>query len=54
LKPLHPLLARFPTIGGASVVGDGRVVLVLDGEQLLDLAAGGIERAAPVEPLAAS
>ena len=54
LKPLHPLLARFPTIGGASVVGDGRVVLVLDGEQLLDLAARGIERAAPVEPLAAS
>jgi chemotaxis protein histidine kinase CheA len=54
LKPLHPLLAHFPTIGGASVVGDGRVVLVLDGEQLLDLAARGIERAAPAEPQAAS
>jgi chemotaxis protein histidine kinase CheA len=54
LKPLHPLLAHFPTIGGASVVGDGRVVLVLDGEQLLDLAARGIERAAPAEPRGAS
>jgi hypothetical protein len=36
------------------VVGDGRVVLVLDGEQVLDLAARGIERARPAEPWAAS
>jgi two-component system chemotaxis sensor kinase CheA len=44
LKDLHPLLARFPVIGGASVLGDGRVVLVLEGEELIQLAARGIER----------
>jgi two-component system, chemotaxis family, sensor kinase CheA len=44
LKDLDPRLARFPGIGGASVLGDGRVVLVLDGEQLIQLAARGIER----------
>jgi two-component system chemotaxis sensor kinase CheA len=30
LKNLHPLLATVPAIGGASVLGDGRPVLVLD------------------------
>jgi two-component system, chemotaxis family, sensor kinase CheA len=36
LKNLHPLLATIPAIGGASVLGDGRPVLVLD--------AGGLAR----------
>jgi len=44
LKDIHPLLARFPGIGGASVLGDGRVVLVLDGDELIQLAARGVER----------
>jgi len=44
LKDLHPLLTRFPVIGGASMLGDGRVVLVLEGEELIQLAARGIER----------
>ena len=43
LKDLDPRLARFPSIGGASVLGDGRVVLVLDGEELIQLAARGID-----------
>ena len=49
LKDLHPLLARFPVIGGASVLGDGRVVLVLEGEELIQLAARGIERPVTAE-----
>ena len=44
LKDLDPRLAGFPGIGGASVLGDGRVVLVLDGEELIQLAARGIDR----------
>jgi chemotaxis protein histidine kinase CheA len=44
LKDLDPRLARFPGVGGASVLGDGRVVLVLDGDELIQLAAHGIER----------
>jgi chemotaxis protein histidine kinase CheA len=44
LKDLHPLLAQFPGIGGASVLGDGSVVLVLDGDEVMQLAARGIER----------
>lgn len=45
LRDLHPLLAQFPGIGGASVLGDGRVVLVLDGDELIQLAARGIAHA---------
>ena len=33
-----------PGVGGAAVLGDGRVVLVLDGEELIQLAARGIDR----------
>lgn len=51
LKELDPRLASFPGIGGASVLGDGRVVLVLDAEELLQLAARGLD---PVEATAAS
>ncbi len=45
LRDLHPLLAQFPGIGGASVLGDGRVVLVLDGDELIQLAARGVAHA---------
>jgi two-component system chemotaxis sensor kinase CheA len=54
LKDLHPLLAQFPGVGGASVLGDGRVVLVLDGDELIQLAARGIERPEAAEQRAAS
>jgi chemotaxis protein histidine kinase CheA len=35
LKDLHPVLAMIPTVSGASVLGDGRPVLVLDAAALL-------------------
>src|SRR5436305_14912573 len=54
LKDLDPRLARFPGVGGASVLGDGRVVLVLDGEELLQLAARGIDRSGAAQPGLAS
>ncbi|HLJ63151.1 MAG TPA: ATP-binding protein, partial [Stellaceae bacterium] len=38
LKELPPLLAALPAIGGASLLGDGRPVLVLDAEKLERLA----------------
>ena len=52
LKDLDPRLARFPGIGGASLLGDGRVVLVLDGEELIQLAVRGVDRPAPTAMLA--
>jgi two-component system chemotaxis sensor kinase CheA len=39
LKELHPMLARLPAVVGASELGDGRPVLVLDAEGLGALAA---------------
>jgi two-component system, chemotaxis family, sensor kinase CheA len=41
LKELHPMLATLPAVAGASELGDGRPVLVLDAEGLGALAAGG-------------
>lgn len=38
MKDLHPALARFPCVGGASVLGDGQVVLLLDADGLIQLA----------------
>ena len=53
LKDLDPRLARFPGVGGASVLGDGSVVLVLDSEELIELAArGGGQPLAAVQRLA--
>ena len=40
LKDLHPVLARLPSIGGAAVLGDGRPVLVVDVQGLVDDAPG--------------
>jgi two-component system chemotaxis sensor kinase CheA len=38
LRDMHPDLARLPGVGGASILGDGRVVIVADCEKLFDLA----------------
>jgi chemotaxis protein histidine kinase CheA len=47
VKEIHPKLAAIPGVGGASILGDGRVVLILDGEDLFRLA----ERSGPAVPL---
>jgi two-component system chemotaxis sensor kinase CheA len=44
LKDLHPLLAACPTVSGAAVLADGRVVLLLDADDLIQLARGGAWR----------
>lgn len=41
LKELHPMLAAVPVIAGASVLGDGRPVLVLDAGELIGLGPAG-------------
>jgi two-component system chemotaxis sensor kinase CheA len=46
LKELHPLLAACPTVNGAAVLGDGRVVLLLDADELIQLARSGAWRGA--------
>jgi two-component system chemotaxis sensor kinase CheA len=38
IKPLAPYLANLPGISGASIMGDGGVVLILDPSELLTLA----------------
>ncbi len=38
VKDIHHRLAALPGVGGASILGDGKVVLILDGEALLHLA----------------
>ena len=47
VKDIHPRLAALPGVGGASILGDGKVVLILDGEALLRLA----ENARPRRPV---
>ena len=37
-KDIHPRLSALPGVGGASILGDGRVVLILDGAALYRLA----------------
>jgi hypothetical protein len=37
-KDIHPRLAALPGVGGASILGDGRVVLILDGATIYRLA----------------
>ncbi|MBY0430273.1 MAG: chemotaxis protein CheW, partial [Rhodospirillales bacterium] len=43
VKDMHPQLAVIPGVGGASILGDGRVVLIVDGAGLFKLAAGRSE-----------
>ena len=38
VKDIHARLAALPGVGGAAIMGDGKVVLILDGEILLKLA----------------
>jgi two-component system chemotaxis sensor kinase CheA len=38
IKPLAPYLASLPGISGASIMGDGGVVLILDPNELMHLA----------------
>jgi len=47
LKDLHPLLAACPTVSGAAVLGDGRIVLLLDADELIQLVRSGSWRGAP-------
>ncbi len=47
LKDLHPLLAACPTVSGAAVLGDGRIVLMLDADELIQMVRNGAWRGAP-------
>lgn len=38
MKDVHQGIVNLPGVGGASILGNGRVVLVLDGEDILNLA----------------
>jgi chemotaxis protein histidine kinase CheA len=41
------LLAACPTVSGAAVLGDGRIVLLLDADELIQLVRSGTWRGAP-------
>jgi chemosensory pili system protein ChpA (sensor histidine kinase/response regulator) len=51
IKPLGGLLAGLPPFGGATITGEGRVILLVDPARLLALAEGGIGQVS--EPRAA-
>ncbi|HEX6592609.1 MAG TPA: chemotaxis protein CheA, partial [Moraxellaceae bacterium] len=38
VRDIHPDILRLPGVGGACILGDGRVVLITDGDKLMDLA----------------
>lgn len=38
VRDIHPDLARVPGVGGASILGDGRVVIIVDTDNLFELA----------------
>jgi chemotaxis protein histidine kinase CheA len=38
IRDIHPDLVRLPGVGGASILGDGRVVIIVDCENLFELA----------------
>jgi chemotaxis protein histidine kinase CheA len=38
IREIHPQLAAIPGVGGASISGDGKVVLIVDGDDLFGLA----------------
>ncbi len=38
VREIHPQLAAIPGVGGASISGDGKVVLIVDGDDLFSLA----------------
>jgi two-component system, chemotaxis family, sensor kinase CheA len=41
LRDLHPKLAKFPAISGVSVMGNGQIMLLLDGDALIQIAQRG-------------
>jgi chemotaxis protein histidine kinase CheA len=54
IKDIHPRLAALPGVGGASILGDGRVVLILDGPAIYRLAENiGTKAKLPPMPIAA-
>lgn len=44
LRDLHPALAALPGVGGAALLGDGRPILVLDVDALIEVARSGGRR----------
>ncbi|MEI6214276.1 MAG: chemotaxis protein CheA [Desulfuromonadales bacterium] len=44
VKDIQESLAALPGVGGASILGNGRVVLILDGEELLRMSLSGAAR----------
>lgn len=42
IKDIQESVSSLPGVGGASILGDGRVVLILDGEDLLRFARAGV------------
>jgi chemosensory pili system protein ChpA (sensor histidine kinase/response regulator) len=50
IKPVGGVLADLPPYGGATITGEGRVILVLDPGRLLALAESGAARAAGPRP----
>ena len=44
IKDIQESVTAIPGVGGASVLGNGRVVLILDGEDLLQIAKSGGRR----------
>ncbi|MEI6985376.1 MAG: chemotaxis protein CheW [Rhodospirillaceae bacterium] len=42
VKDIHPQLTTIPGVGGASTLGDGRVILILDGDDLFRLAEASV------------
>lgn len=49
VKDVHKRLVELPGVGGASVMGDGTIVLILDGDDLLRIAEQISRRRVPVQ-----
>ncbi len=48
VREIHPQLAAIPGVGGASISGDGKVVLIVDGDDLFSLAESAASRGVTV------
>jgi chemotaxis protein histidine kinase CheA len=48
VREIHPQLAAIPGVGGASISGDGKVVLIVDGDDLFSLAENAAAQGASV------
>ncbi|MDQ8038715.1 MAG: chemotaxis protein CheW, partial [Pedobacter sp.] len=38
VRDIHPDILRLPGVGGAAILGDGSVVVIADGDKLMELA----------------